>query len=149
MEGPYLLSTVVADQGDEGFWLRGHGTLVDDYLPDVELLQGGGRCGAARAQDDVVAHQFIITSSRQMTFVPGGRCRRHQVMHKGNISRFLLQEPGKGCTFPNDDGSISLPRTSWWSQKRALDGHCRKGTLSWTQQGRAQGGGHKCHTQII
>lgn len=45
----------VADQGDEGLRLYGHGTLIDDYLPDIELLQGGGRCGGARAQDDIVA----------------------------------------------------------------------------------------------
>lgn len=62
----------VADQGDEGLGLRGHGTLIDDYLLDIELLQGGGRCGRARAQDDVVSFQFIRTSSRQQDFVPGG-----------------------------------------------------------------------------
>lgn len=43
LAGTYLLSTLVADQGDEGLRLCGHGTLIDDYLLDIEVLQGAGR----------------------------------------------------------------------------------------------------------
>lgn len=45
MERAHLGRVVVADQGDEGLGLSGHGALVDDDLLDIELLQAGGRCG--------------------------------------------------------------------------------------------------------
>lgn len=61
----------MADQRDEGLGFCGHGALIDEYLLDIELLQGAGRCRGARTQDDVVARQFIRTSFHQGTFVPG------------------------------------------------------------------------------
>lgn len=70
LAGTYLLSTLVADQGDEGLWFCGHGTLVDDYLPDIELFQGVGRWDRAGAQDDIVTRQLIRTTLCQPTFVP-------------------------------------------------------------------------------
>lgn len=73
LEGTYLLGMLMADQGDEGLGLCGHGTLVDEYLLDIEVLQGAGRRGRARAQDDIVALQFICTSFCQRAFVPDGQ----------------------------------------------------------------------------
>lgn len=88
LEGTYLLGMRMADQGDEGLGLCGHGTLVDEYLLDVEVLQGVGRRGGARTQDDIVALQFVCTSFCQDVFVPDGQCRRYQVTYRRNISRF-------------------------------------------------------------
>lgn len=102
LERTDLVSTWIADQRDEGLRFCGHGALIDEYLLDIELLQGVGRCRGACAQDDIVARQFIRTSFLQDIFVPGDWCRRHQVTHSGNISRFLMQEPGRGCTSLND-----------------------------------------------
>lgn len=73
LEGSYLLGTRMADQGDEGLRLCGHGTLIDEYLLDIEVLQGVGRRGGARAQDDIVALQFVFTSFCQVTFVADGQ----------------------------------------------------------------------------
>lgn len=131
----------MADQRDEGLGFCGHGALIDEYLLDIELLQGAGRCRGARTQDDVVARQFIRTSFHQGTFVPGDWCRRHQVMRNGNIPRFLMQEPGRGCTSLNDYGSVNHPRTSWCCQKRAWGTHSRKCICSELNRAESQDGG--------
>lgn len=72
---PHLLNMGEVHQGDEGLGLRGHACLIDQDLPDIQVLEAGRGRTRARAEDDTVAVQLELPCPPQDLLIPAQGCR--------------------------------------------------------------------------